>query len=104
MPDVSFQKGTDSPQTGEGVVHHSFSAITTYSEVCSLQYAFKYLHRLPQERVSAALVFGTAINAALVSIDKDLAKGRPPCAAVAHQVLRSELERAYANKSIPVVS
>jgi hypothetical protein len=89
---------------GEGVRHHSFSAISTFSEVCGLQYRYRYLDRLPQERVSAALVFGTAINAALLSIDKDLAKGRPPRAATAHQVLRSELEKAYGNKSIPVVS
>jgi hypothetical protein len=89
---------------GEGVHHHSFSAISCFSEICSLQYRFRYLDRLPQERVSVALVFGTAVNAALVSIDKDLAKGRPPRAGVAHQVLRSELEKAYGNKSLPVVS
>jgi putative RecB family exonuclease len=89
---------------GEGVNHHSFSAISTFSEVCSLQYRYRYLDRLPQERVSTALVFGTAINAALLSIDKDLAKGQPPRAAVAHQVLRSELEKAYGNRSLPVVS
>ena len=96
----------ESAQTdaGEGVNHHSFSAISTLLEVCALQYRFRYLDRLPQERVSVALVFGTAINAALVSIDKDLAQGRPPRAAAAHQVLRSELERAYGNRSIPVVS
>lgn len=91
-------------ERGEGVVHHSFSALTTFAEVCSLQYQFRYIDRLPQERVSAALVFGTAVNAALLSIDKDLASGRPPRADVAHQVLRSELEKAYANKFIPVVS
>jgi hypothetical protein len=91
-------------ERGEGVVHHSFSALTTFAEVCSLQYQFRYIDRLPQERISAALVFGTAVNAALLSIDKDLASGRPPRADVAHQVLRSELEKAYANKFIPVVS
>jgi hypothetical protein len=69
-----------------------------------LQYFYRYLARLPQERISAALVFGTAINAALLSIDQDLAKGRPPRAKVAHQVLRSELEKAYGNTSLPVVS
>src|SRR5688572_13977503 len=91
-------------EVGEGVRHHSFSAITTYAEVCSLQYRYRYLDRLPQERVSAALVFGTAVNAALLSIDQDLAKGRPARADAAHQVLRSELEKAYGNKDIPVVS
>jgi CRISPR/Cas system-associated exonuclease Cas4 (RecB family) len=89
---------------GEGVLHHSFSAITTFGEVCSLQYRYRYIDRLPQERVSVALVFGTAVNAALLSIDQDLAKGRPPRADVAHQVLRSELEKAFGNKYVPVVS
>lgn len=89
---------------GEGVNHHSFSAISAFAEICGLQYAYRYIYRLPQERVSAALVFGTAVNAALVAIDKDLAQGRPPRAAAAHQVLRSELEKAFSNKDVPVVS
>lgn len=89
---------------GEGVVHHSFSAITTFSEVCSLQYRFRYIDRLPQERTSAALVFGSAVNAALLSIDRDLARGAAPNLAAAHQVLRSELEKFYGNPCVPVVS
>lgn len=89
---------------GEGVVHHSFSAISTYAEICSLQYRYRYIDRLPQERVSTALVFGTAVNAALLSIDQDLVKARPPRADVAHQALRSQLEKAYADKHVPVVS
>lgn len=89
---------------GEGVRHHSFSAIKTYAEVCQLQYRFRYIDRLPNERTGAALVFGIAVNEALLSIDKDLAKGRPPQAGLAHLVLRSELKKAYGNRSVPVVS
>lgn len=89
---------------GEGVRHHSFTAISTFSEVCQLQYRFKYIDRLPQEQVGAPLVFGSAVNAALVSIDEDLAKGRLPRADVAYQVLRSYLEKAYGNRFVPVVS
>jgi hypothetical protein len=89
---------------GEGVRHHSFSAITTYAEVCSLAYRYRYLDRLPQECTSAALVFGSAMNAALLAIDQDLTKGRPPRADAAHQVLRSELEKAYGNKYLPVAA
>jgi len=105
MPTVTLADSSSTKSdAGEGVRHHSFSAISTFSEVCGLQYRYRYLDRLPQERVSAALVFGTAVNAALVSIDLDLAKGGPPRAVAARQVLRSELEKAYGNKSIPVVS
>lgn len=89
---------------GEGVRHHSFSAIKTYAEICQLQYRFRYLDRLPNERTGAALVFGIAVNDALLSIDKDLANGRPPRADAACQVLRSELEKAYGNRFVPVVS
>ena len=89
---------------GEGVRHHSFSAIKTYAEVCQLQYRFRYIDRLPNERTGAALVFGIAVNEALLSIDKDLAKSRPPHAGLAHLVLRSELKKAYGNRSVPVVS
>jgi CRISPR/Cas system-associated exonuclease Cas4 (RecB family) len=44
------------------------------------------------------------VNAALVSIDEDLAKGRPPRADAAFEVLRSYLEKAFGNRAIPVVS
>lgn len=95
---------TQTSDRGEGVFHHSFSSITTYVDICGLQYQYRYLDRLPQECVSVALIFGSAINAALLAIDQDLAKGRPPSAALAHQVLRSELEKAYGNKDLPVVA
>jgi hypothetical protein len=104
MTDQSAASTSIVPESGEGIQHHSFSAISTYSEVCSLLYRYRYLDHLPQERISAALVFGTAMNSALLSIDKDLAKGRPPEASAAHQVLRSELEKAFGNRSLPVVS
>ncbi len=101
-PVVTQGAGRPVPDAGEGVRHHSFSAITTYSEVCSLMYRYRYIDRLPQERIGAALVFGSAMNEALVRIDVDLAQGRPPHAAAAHEVLRSKLEAAYRNPSLPV--
>ena len=88
----------------EGVHHHSFSAITTYADVCSLQYRFRYVDRLPQDRVGAALVFGSAVNQALLAIDGDLIKARAPDVGSALEILRSYLEQAYANRSVPVVS
>lgn len=88
----------------EGVNHHSYSAINTYADVCPLQYRFRYLDRLPQERVSSALVFGSAVNAALVAIDQDLMKGRSPHLEAAFAILRSYLEDAYGKRDLPVVS
>ena len=88
----------------EGVTHHSFSAINTYADVCQLQYRFRYVDRLPNERVGAALVFGGAINEALLSTDEDLRQARPPRKEAAFRVLHAVLEAAYADRDVPVVS
>lgn len=91
-------------EAGEGIRYHSFSAINTYAAICSLQYRYRYVDRLPKERVSAALVFGIAVNDALRSIDLDLAKGHAPNVSAACEVLRHSLEVAYARHDLPVVS
>jgi RecB family exonuclease len=44
--------------------HLSFSALSTYRS-CPLRYWFKYVAGLPEESVSASLVFGGAIHAAV---------------------------------------
>jgi RecB family exonuclease len=44
--------------------HLSFSAIATF-QACPLKFFFKYVLGLPEETVSASLVFGSAIHAAL---------------------------------------
>jgi putative RecB family exonuclease len=92
------------PEAGEGVRYHSYTALATYADVCGLQYRFRYLDRLAPERVSSALVFGSAVNAALLAIDADLVKGRAPRVEAACEVLRSRLEEAYAPGGLPVVS
>jgi RecB family exonuclease len=94
----------DALDEAEGVYHHSYSALHTYASICSLQYRFKYIDRLPQERIGATLVFGSAMHEALHAIDGELAKGRPPQAKQALAVLRSYLEKAYGNRNVPVVS
>lgn len=91
-------------EAGEGIRYHSFTAINTYASICSLQYWFRYVDRLPKERTSAALVFGIAVNDALRIIDLDLAKGRPPKVGEACEVLRASIEVAYAKRDLPVVS
>lgn len=55
----------------------SWSAVTTYLK-CPLKYQFHYLSQLPEEFVSANLVFGSAIHAALEAYFAEyLASKRP---------------------------
>ncbi len=49
-------------RTGRDYV--SWSALSTY-RTCPLKYRFRYVDRLPEEFVSAALVFGTGIHTAV---------------------------------------
>lgn len=91
-------------EAGEGIRYHSFSAINTYAAICALQYRYRYVDRLPKERVGAALVFGIAVNDALRTIDVDLAKGRVPNLEAALEVLRHSIKAAYARRDLPVVS
>ena len=94
----------DLPKGHEGVDYHSFSSVNTWNTICGLQYQFNYLDRLPKERVADALVFGGGVNDALRSIEKDLLMGRKPNVALALEVLRSRLEKAYGRPDLPVVS
>jgi len=48
-------------------LHVSYSQIFTYSN-CSLKYKFQYVENRPMERVSIALVFGSAIHSAIERI------------------------------------
>ncbi len=96
--------GAGASDAGEGVRHHSFSSVNQYSSICSLQYFYDRILRLPRECVGAALVLGIGVNDALRAIDVDLIKGRQPNVAAALEVLRAILEKAYADKQIPVVS
>jgi RecB family exonuclease len=100
----SVAQGAVLSDADEGVRHHSFSSINQYSTICSLQYYYDRILRLPKECVSAALVLGIAVNDALRAIDVDLVKGRKPDVALAFQVLRAVLEKAFADTNLPVVS
>ncbi len=52
----------------------SNSQISTYLN-CSLRYRFQYVENLPQERISIALPFGSAIHAAIEMYYRALKKG-----------------------------
>lgn len=55
----------------------SWSAISTYQS-CSLRYMFRYVENLPEETVSASLVFGGAIHSAVEHHFRALLHGNPP--------------------------
>ena len=54
----------------------SFSAIKTYQQ-CPLRYFFKYVVGLPEESVSASLVFGSAIHRSIEHHFRELLAGKP---------------------------
>ncbi|MGE3407570.1 MAG: RecB family exonuclease [Pirellulales bacterium] len=54
----------------------SYSAISTYQQ-CPLRYFFKYVAGLPEDVVSASLVFGGAIHAAVQRHFEELLAGAP---------------------------
>jgi len=91
-------------EAGEGIQFHSFSSLNQLLNICSLQYYLERILRLPKERVSAALVLGTAVDKGLRAVNADLINGKAPDGANSLQVLRASLESAFGNRSIPVVS
>jgi putative RecB family exonuclease len=59
-----------------GRAYTSWSAITTYQN-CSLRYKFRYLDALPEEAVSASLVFGGCIHRAAEAHLRERLAGNP---------------------------
>lgn len=55
----------------------SWSAISTYRS-CPLRYFFRYIAGLPDESVSASLIFGAAIHRAIEHHFRELLIGNPP--------------------------
>lgn len=55
----------------------SFSALSTFQQ-CPLRFYFKYIEKLPEHTVSASLVFGGAMHAAVEHHFRSLLEGRPP--------------------------
>ncbi len=77
---------------------HSYSSLSVY-DVCSLQYAFKYVYRMPpRDEPVAAFAFGTTAHEAFEAFTKDrrerTAGGEPP-------PTREDLERAFRARWTP---
>jgi DNA helicase-2/ATP-dependent DNA helicase PcrA len=76
----------------------SYSAFDTY-ERCPLQYAFKYVYRMPEPaRTAPALSFGSTAHAAFEAFTNDrrerAARGEPP-------PTREDLEREFRSRWVP---
>ena len=95
---------TPGSEASEGIQYHSYSSLNQLLNICSLQFYLERVLRSPKERVSAALVLGSAVDKALKTISEDLIKGKAPNGAHALQVLRAHLECEFGNRSVPVVS
>ncbi len=77
---------------------HSYSSLSVY-DTCSLQYAFKYVYRMPpREEPVAAFAFGTTAHEAFEAFTKDrrerTARGEPP-------PTREDLEREFRARWTP---
>lgn len=75
--------------------HWSYSSINQYANICSLQFYFQRVAKLPPERVSSNLIFGSAIHAAL----DEFVRNRDIAAAKA--VFETRVRAAYGDK-VPV--
>jgi hypothetical protein len=54
--------------------HWSFSSISTFVNICSLQWAFRYVYRAEPQFTSPALVFGKVFHSAC-SVTAQVAAG-----------------------------
>ena len=48
--------------------HHSFSSLNLFLNICSLQYAFRYVYRVTPEHTPVNLIFGSAFHRALEAV------------------------------------
>lgn len=67
----------DVAQSLTGRNYLSWSAVSTYLR-CPLRYRFRYLDNVPEEFLSANLVFGSAIHAAVEMYFREQLAGGPP--------------------------
>jgi putative RecB family exonuclease len=56
--------------------HISFSSVSTFQQ-CSLRWAFRYVHGLPERAISSSLVLGSCVHAAVQYHFEQLLMGRP---------------------------
>lgn len=76
----------------------SFSAVSTFQS-CPLRYYFRYVRGLPEEMISASLVFGSAIHAGLqFHFEQLLAANGPPSRDTLLEVFHDSWQQQSKNK------
>ena len=76
MSTITLESANDVAEQLTGRRYLSHSAVSTYQS-CPLKYYFRYVAGLPEETVSAALVFGGAIHQATEAHFRALLQGEP---------------------------
>jgi putative RecB family exonuclease len=76
----------------------SFSAIRTYQQ-CPLRYFFRYIAGLPEQTISASLVFGSAIHHAVEHHFRRLLEGEP---APSREELLAAYSEGFAEGTAPI--
>jgi len=76
IPPASTNPANETARELTGRDYISWSAISTF-RTCPLKYKFRYIDALPEESVSAALVFGTGIHTAVEQHYQALLAGDP---------------------------
>jgi putative RecB family exonuclease len=90
-------------QVFQSELHISYSQIFTYL-ACSLKYKFSYVEQRPHERVSIALMFGSAIHSAIERYYRSLKKnGVPDPLWQIQDFFADSLNADLDNRSVPVL-
>jgi len=90
-------------QAFQSELHNSYSQIFTYL-ACSLKYKFQYVEQRPHERVSIALMFGSAIHAAIERYYRRLKEnGVPDPLWLIQDLFEDILNVDLDNRSVPVL-
>ncbi|REJ65346.1 MAG: PD-(D/E)XK nuclease family protein [Planctomycetota bacterium] len=76
MSVLAIESPSDIASALTGRDYISYSAISTY-QACPLRYYFRYIAKLPEKTVSAALIFGGAIHRAVELHFREVMAGNP---------------------------
>jgi putative RecB family exonuclease len=87
----------------QSTLHISYSQIFTYL-ACSLKYKFQYVEQRPHERVSIALMFGSAIHSAIERFYRSLKEnGVPDPLWQIQDLFADSLNADLGNRDIPIL-
>jgi putative RecB family exonuclease len=94
---------TEALQDLKKELHVSHSQIFTYLN-CSLKYRFMYVEARPQERVSIALPFGSAVHASLERYYRTIKeKGEREPLTILQELFKHSINLELDKKEVPIV-